>query len=395
MSDGPWPTPDQELLLRAALLRDERGLGAWRQWAATHDLFGAYPDASDRLLPLVYRNLRALGADEPALGTLGGVHRYWWCSNQDLLPRLATVLDSLHAQGIPTLVLGAAATGSLYYEHLGVRPIDVGQVLVPGDRAPAAAEALRRRGWRGTGERVADALRYRPSARLVGDKGRPLELHGHALRGRLDARVDQEFWRRSVPLVVHRTATAGLAPGDALLYAIMQGVRGSVPPAIGWIADAMAILGSTEARIDWETLVAEARARRAELELGRSLDYLAGAFDAAIPERVRRRLRAAVPSRVERLARRYQTREPGNRRALARVAALGLEYLQLVEGRSLPAQLRALPGFLRFRLRGRARLGSAMQRDSGPGVRLRLPDDSPARRASTEAIASKAKSDPA
>ena len=96
MPAGPWPTGDQELLLRAALWRNPSALEAWRRWKGTHSLMGSDLDShSARLLPLVYKNLSAVGIDEPWMGALKGLYRYWWCANQDLFHRAAALLEQL------------------------------------------------------------------------------------------------------------------------------------------------------------------------------------------------------------------------------------------------------------------------------------------------------------
>jgi len=43
-SGALWPSPDQELLLRAATLRVEPALAAWRAWTSRHDLIESHLD---------------------------------------------------------------------------------------------------------------------------------------------------------------------------------------------------------------------------------------------------------------------------------------------------------------------------------------------------------------
>ena len=78
---GPWPNPQQELLLRAALLEGEAALSAWQQWQAEADLdhldYGSF-----RLLPLLYQNLQRHQIKHPWLPTLKGIHRRTWYQNQ-------------------------------------------------------------------------------------------------------------------------------------------------------------------------------------------------------------------------------------------------------------------------------------------------------------------------
>ena len=64
---GCWPTPEQELLLRAALLQGEASLKAWQEWKSTLD-FDHIDPGSQRLVPLLYHNLQRQGVQDPLMG---------------------------------------------------------------------------------------------------------------------------------------------------------------------------------------------------------------------------------------------------------------------------------------------------------------------------------------
>src|SRR4051794_15438255 len=88
-------TQDDVLLLRAAVLQDERGARAWRELRPHFDLDSAGGDRS-RLLPMAYRTLRALGIDDPDLARLRGIHRATWYRNRMEQARMGEVLQQLH-----------------------------------------------------------------------------------------------------------------------------------------------------------------------------------------------------------------------------------------------------------------------------------------------------------
>ena len=177
-----WPTPAQEHLLRAALLRGPAALAAWEAWSAQTDL-DSLDAASFRLLPLLYVNLQAEGAerakraaqgagvevrvlrqaqdaqdageaqdvqearDRQSLKKLKGIYRYHWSGNQVLFHDAAAVLDRLQAAGVQTLLLMGPALATLYYPNPGLRPVDEFDVLVPLSQAARAAEVLAEAGW--------------------------------------------------------------------------------------------------------------------------------------------------------------------------------------------------------------------------------------------------------
>ena len=70
-------TPNQLLLLRAALGSGDEALASWSAWKERVGLDRAEA-ASQRLLPLVYRNLVRLGADDPELPKLKGLPLVMW-----------------------------------------------------------------------------------------------------------------------------------------------------------------------------------------------------------------------------------------------------------------------------------------------------------------------------
>lgn len=68
---GCWPTPLQELLLKATLLKTNVALEAWEEWHGQEGL-ERLDNGSYRLLPLTYRNLQSLGYQDAVLMKLKG-----------------------------------------------------------------------------------------------------------------------------------------------------------------------------------------------------------------------------------------------------------------------------------------------------------------------------------
>src|SRR5947209_3108762 len=95
------PTEPQRDLLRAALMRDERGLAAWRRIRDSIEP-GTLDDAPATLPPHVARNLRAQGFDDPRLELFEGVRRFTWARNQFLVSRCLPIVAEAARRGIPT-----------------------------------------------------------------------------------------------------------------------------------------------------------------------------------------------------------------------------------------------------------------------------------------------------
>jgi len=351
-----WPTPGQELLLRAALTPGPGALEAWEAWKAEHDLIESELDhGSFRLLPLVYRSLLAQGADEPLMPRLKGIYRYWWCSNQRLFHRAANVIGALEQAGIRTLVLKGTSASVAYYRDRGARPMGDIDLLVSHDQASAAVARLGTIGLRPARPRVADLIRYQHSVRMVHDTGEALDLHWHVLAECVHRDADDGFWKRAVPIQVLDAPSLALGPTDALLHAIVHGMRWNAEPTVRWVADAMTILRSREDAIDWVGLQREATRLRVLLRLRSGLEYLEDKMDAPIPYRALVRLRGTSVASIEHLERRVLTLGSDGRRRLqiGHLLLVMIQYLRFVSGMHPFQALGETPAYLRYRLRGR------------------------------------------
>ncbi|HEY3885754.1 MAG TPA: nucleotidyltransferase family protein, partial [Vicinamibacterales bacterium] len=116
-----WPTPLQTDLLRATLLKDERGLAAWRRIRPRLDV-AAMDYGTHALLPQLRSNLIALGVDDdPLLELFKGVQRFAWARTQILLTRVMPIVAALEQRGLPTMLLKGAAMLVDGRRHAGMR----------------------------------------------------------------------------------------------------------------------------------------------------------------------------------------------------------------------------------------------------------------------------------
>jgi len=278
---GCWPTPAQELLLRAALLTGSEAVSAWEAWqAATPDL-GALDHGSIRLLPLLYANLRALGVSHPRMDVLHGTYRKAWYQNRVLLHRVGRVVQGLNDAGVPTMVLkGVALLASLGAE-LAVRPMDDGDVMVPADRVAPAADVLGGLGLRTRWDLSPDRRSTIHAAPFSEGERHWLDLHWHALKEDCAPDADAAEWAAAIPVRVDGVATLAPTLTDQLLHACVHGLRWDPEPPLRWVADAAMLVRT--GGIDWELLAGRAHAHRVAPVLGMALDYLARVLELPIP----------------------------------------------------------------------------------------------------------------
>ncbi|HEY0730234.1 MAG TPA: nucleotidyltransferase family protein [Pyrinomonadaceae bacterium] len=297
---GCWPTPNQELLLRAALLQGEPALAAWNEWRRTVNI-DVIDYGSHRMVPQVYRNMQRHGIKDPLMDRMKGVYRYYLYKNEILMHRIGSLLAAFETAGIQTMVLKGAALIPLYYKESGLRPMLDADVLVHEHQAEQAMDVLARLQWK--------SFRFgQPQTRIPivhstpfeDGGGRQMDLHWHLFWECFNASDDEDYWETAIPIQVGGTKTLALSATDQLLHTCWHGARWNEVPPIRWVADAMAILGASAAEIQWQNLAKKAKRHRIVLPVKDSLEYLKKKFDAPVPETVIKSLSAVRTSKMER-----------------------------------------------------------------------------------------------
>lgn len=322
---GCWPTPSQELLLKAALMRGNDALGAWQEWMSRVDI-ERLDTGSYRMLPLLYHRLNELGTDDPEMKRLKGVYRYTWCKNQVLFHNMSDLLRAFSAAGIETMVLKGTALVLLHYRDLGLRPMDDFDILVPTKKAVEAINLLRESGWVPVKEdRPETILPKRHSTPFRSASQLSVDLHWHLFEERVSGTSDDDFWADAVPAKVNDVSTCALNPTDQLLHTFVHGIRWNSAPPFRWIADGMAILNTSESQIDWKRLLAKAQEHRVVLPVRDGLDYMQKTLGISVPPDVIQALRNASVSKGEVVLYDVQTR-PYNKYGMNRLLFIWVQY---------------------------------------------------------------------
>ncbi len=350
---GPTrPTPEQELLLHAALDEGQGAIAAWEKFSSSTGLDGL-PESASSLLPQVHRNLAEQGYAESAMGGLKEAYRQAYCKNQLLLSEMTPIVRTLHMAGIPTMLLNGLALTLWAYQDRGARPLGSFDLLVPSDEADRALELLSRDGWRSTaghGMRLNDTqLRYRHAMDLVSPSGKILNLYWHLLdQSRLPA-TDAEFWKRAWPLYLGEDRSLMLAPTDQVIHlcAQLENVERSTTL---WVPDAVRTIRS--AKIDWEQLLDCVCRLEVVLPLRDGLRYLQDVFHAPLPRSVVWRLEKEPVSRFALMEYRQHLEPTQAHGALVTAVATYRDYLHGARDWHWRRRLAGYPDYLvdRFRL---------------------------------------------
>lgn len=296
---GCWPTPDQELLLRAALLQGELALQSWNEWRRKVNI-DVIDYGSHRMIPQLYRNMQRHGVKDPLMDRMKGVYRYYLYKNEILLHRVASLVAALEDAGIQTMVLKGAALIQLYYKESGLRPMLDADVLVHAHQAGQAMEILTKLDWKPRYRQPQMRIPIIHSTPFEDSGGRQVDLHWHLFWECFKAGDDDDYWEKAIPIKIGEVKTMALSPTDQLLHTCWHGARWNEVPPIRWVADAMSILAASAAEIDWPSLLKKAQRHRVVLPVKDSLEYLKKTFDAPVPDSLLESLSAVRISGVER-----------------------------------------------------------------------------------------------
>jgi hypothetical protein len=278
-----WPTPSQELLLRAALLDGSEARDAWEAWLAGNNVkepgSGAFA-----LFPLLYTNLNRLDVGGQAVDELGEVYRRTWMRNQRLLRGVLTVLASFEQAGIPAIVLKGAPLLWFYYQDLGQRMMGDVDLLIDEDNLAGAASALEDTGWRFTmplpGPDFAPFLHAVPCAHpLFGE----LDLHWRPLLVDSPRDAEGELRRRAVQRVVGKVTVLVPSASDLLLLVLAHGRKPDGKSVCRLVTDAVTIIRTAKPSIDWNALLERAGALDVLLPVRDVLTYVRNTFGGIVP----------------------------------------------------------------------------------------------------------------
>ena len=345
-------------MLRAALSKDQTTLRAWEKWKSIADI-DRIDAGSYRLLPLVYTSLKRWDHSDSLMPTLKGIYRRTWYQNQMLFYRSVGVLRAFHDAGISTVVLKGAALAVLYYKDIGARPMNDFDILVPTERALTALDVLREIGLspkKGPTDKLTPPNLYRIHGfGFINGNGLEIDLHWHVLKGSLDPNADVDFWESPGEINVSGIQTLALNPTDQLLHVCGDGERWDrVIPPIRWVADAMAVVNTSYADIDWDRLVEQVQKHRLRPSLSYTLRYLCERFDAPIPREVFDRLKRIPVTIMERIDYGHRMIRMESTYKLPLLASIRLHlscYSRITDDLAFPNRLLGFPRYLQGVLR--------------------------------------------
>ena len=299
-------TPDQGLLLRAALGKPELALACFDRWWKHVDIEST--GATEyRLLPLVYQNIGQLIADKTVAARIRGVAKHVWLSNQYYAALGASALRRLSAADVPTMILkGAAMMVAVSGEN--ARSLHDCDILVPVERAPEALAILTELGLDAPNMDVRQFVDYdfkkmhALSLLRVGDLVHHVDLHWRPLMIVGAKELTDEFFDQSVACELWGIGTRRPCLEHMLLNVMVHGTEWSAVRRYDWLADAALILRKAGSGFKWHRFVDTARRYRLGSIVRVALKELAVTLDVPFPATVLRQLPRMVSSTASRCA---------------------------------------------------------------------------------------------
>ena len=329
-----WPDRAQLELLKAGLWRGDGVPEAWGRWKQLVSWLDV-DTASARVLPLVYRNLRAHRIEDALLARLKGVFLRSLYQQTLLFERVQKLLERLRDEGIDFVLLKGAPLGLVYYGGIGLRPMDDVDVWIrPGELARAYG-ILSQAGWTAHYRDLRLLVRGFHSCPFYDGSGGNIDLHWRVLEPTCDAHVDDCFWNDAVEFEFLQTRERTLNPTDLLLHSVAHGFPGNEMPTLRWIPDAALILRSAE--IDWDRFCREAQKRGVSARCARALSFLASESLSDAPASIITTLERARERWFDRRHLTLSMRDPASLGPLAMLERLALSSLRAARGRGLEA----------------------------------------------------------
>lgn len=302
-ADLLWPTAQQQRLVDAALRPGPAASAALAEWRA-HSGWGSYQQIdfeASRLLPAVYRNLSAIGGDDPWLRELRSLHRCHLLRNAARQRDLLQWIGRLNRLGItPALLKGQALLAGGYYRDSGERTMVDSDVLVAPRDAEAVERLLRAEGYRRVPAGGSFPFRHAHCWRR--GEGDEIDLHLKLLPAPYGAWMMHDLLGTAEKRAIGGAELWLPSASDLLVHACVHGrIIGGKPPQVSlhWITDAARLIRHAEAKLDWGRLADQAQKLRATLPLREALGYLRYVCGVEVPEEVLNKLLATPLSRAE------------------------------------------------------------------------------------------------
>lgn len=292
---GHFPDAKQTLLLKAALSDRLEGIRHFVNWLQINQLDKLRPDSptfladfmdsidkgSQRMLPLVTHNL---GEDtHPYFKFLIGTRKNYWVRNKQIAHRAFQIQKLLAQNGIPCILIRGLYLAEYYYENIGHRPMNDGNILIPYKFKEQAVALVKK------GIFESKAVRYNSepgeithTIHLEFDGEVYIELHWNIFQEYAHISDASDFiWRNATKDIKAGNMHYHMSPVHTLFISLVSGKGFEAIPPFRWVADAKMIVDKSD--IDWDEFLVLAKQFHYKPFLKRAVAYLIEQHQFKIP----------------------------------------------------------------------------------------------------------------
>lgn len=260
---GHFPDGKQTLLLKAALCDRLEAIRYFVKWLETNQLdelaIGSQTFLSDfmdgldmgsqRMLPLVIQNL---GEDtHPYFKFLIGTRKNYWVKNKQILYRAHEVQKLLAQYGIPSMLVKGLDLAIRFYENIGHRPMNNGNLLIPYKCKEQVIDLIKKgvfknipgfHGWKTKNDGDTINLEFE------GKTG--VDLHWNIFYEYADITDASDFiWRDATIEIKEDFTVYSMSATHALFVNLVHGRSFELIPPFRWVTDMNVIM--QKSTIDW------------------------------------------------------------------------------------------------------------------------------------------------
>lgn len=287
----------------AASLQAARVLS--QQNAVDWDALGRMAQA-EGLAPLLYKVVRGQSLVPPETEQpLRNAYYYTAQRNLQLFHELSAILYSLEAENISVIALKGAGLAEAVYGNAAVRPLGDLDLLICREQAPAALNILGRLNYapHAVEPHAGDTLAYESEVMLSkpGKMAAPIEVHWNLLDSPYYQRKLSMgwFWDTALPIQISGAPALVLGPEAQVLHLCAHLALHHSGERLLWLHDIAEVIVFYRVQIDWEQVLARAKAYDLVLPLQQILPKVADEWQVPISSAVLGQLRLLHPSHDE------------------------------------------------------------------------------------------------
>jgi hypothetical protein len=266
-SSGIFPNTEQTILLKACLLSGPDSIEAFHEWLQIINIPSTMPAdksalglpqffdkldlGSQRLLSMLYKNLKTNKVKHPLIPKLEGYYKYVWYRNQVLMAELRKLEVLLSDKGIEIVLRKGLYMITRVYKDFGTRPtVDI-DIAVRKEDWIRTVLIIEANGWKPMGKsdpnRISLSLLH---AFPYENNNFELDLHYDFTNYPIKDQTKEQIWSK-----LNKTeGFNSLSKSNEMYLTLIHGYRVNIVPPIRWVADSVLLFRQFEEG-DWNDFI--------------------------------------------------------------------------------------------------------------------------------------------